>query len=158
MDRKLIEWTQTAYLWVLDRTGVYLGTVASALYVAGLLPWYAIRGRPPGVIDAVFLVLILALFQRTWRQQHDRRRHAELNAEALAYRESTVRLVLIWSFPAMLALDAVSVYHKGALAMLGSVLQTAVSIFVFVYVDACCVRDREPPERRFTTPATEGSR
>lgn len=142
-DEAALRAVQDAYLWLLDRTGVYVATVTSISYLTGKMTWIATRNRPLDWVDVIFISLILLFIQTGWSKQHSGKLD-EYNAQARVWRETWMRdsFFLLCPFSTMMTL----VTWNG-LASACSILDDASVLLVFGYLFTVQLRKREPPEK-----------
>ena len=157
--KKIDDWilahVQAAYLWLFDRTGVYLGTCAMIVLVAGRAAWVPTRlVGPPIWLDVAIVLFLIYILHRYWRLQHARD-YAQLNWRVELWRCSPIRRCMLLIWPIVPLSD---VYHSwGApISMLGALTDSVCGLVALFYLAACYTRDREPPEKRFNQPVSAG--
>jgi hypothetical protein len=128
VDAKLIDLIQAAYLWLYDRTGVYIATIATALILAGAalirLDWISL-----GMTGFLILLFSPLYLLQAFNQQ------SSINATARVERHSKVRYGFLL---AMLIL--IPDYRPGYMAW--GLLTTIAS----GYMRCIQIRDREPKD------------
>jgi hypothetical protein len=141
IDDALIRFAQDAYLWLWDRTGVYVGTVVFLAYSVGVA---TLRGAIMSSILFVISAITLAL-PRYFAQGKSL---GLLNAMQRAWAASRLRMVAT-VFLCLLTL--VSLDHLSEAIGLVSII----SSWVFACVQ---VRDRKPPENLHLAAQAAGGR
>lgn len=134
IDDKIIAWTQTVYLWLWDRTGIY---VATLLFI-GIVFSTFLYDRKMGIFDFI-LVTASAIWcgMRYAVQGKDLRL---LNTLQRSWAEWTVRryLLCLINIPILfLSLLELNPWHVSS-----NLLSLA-----WLYLACVQVRDREPPEK-----------
>lgn len=143
LDEKLQKATQDAYLWVFDRTGIYVATIGVAIQVA--IPFIKAIGDRKLDYVSLFVMgwLCLGLFQSYYMQHGNK--FEVFNASARAWQDHTVRIVANWFWVVMCILSALTRdWHLSATAFL--------QFFYFGYVLTWQIRKREPPEKLVFAP------
>lgn len=134
IDNKIIEAVQGAYLWLFDRTGIYVGTLMFALMTADMICWrYPQTFRP---IDAVFLVILSTVAAGRYWMQGKGAEH--LNALALHARELTIRKIFMALWPALIVMH---VHDMQPWKVVSDLL-----CIVWQYLMVVLIRDREPKD------------
>lgn len=136
IDAWLIERTQSAYLWFLDRTGVYLGTVTMTVVVLNV-GWMCLVARPGfSWIDAVCLGIAGLVSSPMWHDQH-RKRFEAINASSLAWRASRTRTLMLITALAFGGWFLISNWRFGVVCLF---------TLAWLYLNCTMLRDREPKE------------
>ncbi len=138
IDEEIHKSTQAVYLWLFDRTGVYVATVSMTMTVTA----YSLLTLARGEFDFITMVgiaLIGIQCMLHYKLQHAKHYEA-FNARARAWYESRLRFYLLCFWLAVILGD---VLQGSPLNFFSSVLMT----FMFNYVWTCQIRKREPPER-----------
>lgn len=154
IDERILEWTQATYLWILDKTGLYLGTCVIVAYLAGKFTLWSID-EIPDAFDIVIVVIVLLISQRTWYLQHAKM-YATLNVVAGNWQNNSLRKIFA-GLSILCILPLVILEHDRAAGIAASAIDVIVVTWTFCYLVACRVRDREPPEKKFCRLAGESS-
>lgn len=110
-DLKAIEGFQAFYLWLLDRTGVYLATVNMVLYLVSFGFWITKDGKVSLIGLALLAIVGLMNMIRYWWQEKEQ--YDTLNAGAMSFEASRFRqwgngyfiAITIWDMVFFHALD-----------------------------------------------------
>lgn len=138
IDEKLLETTQNAYLWIFDRTGIYVATVGFAIQIA--IPF--IQSYAKGSLDYVSLALMVFLavgLSLRYAMQHAEK-YEIFNAVARHARYMTWRPLVLWMWIALVTVNLLTMAWWYALT-------AAMQLFFFCYVCTWQIRKREPPEK-----------
>jgi hypothetical protein len=147
IDERLQRWTTEAYLWLLDWTGVYVGTLLFVVMVVDCVFSWPImeRSNAGKTFDLIVSVLLPS---STWLRQS--RGPRVFNVEALWWRGCVAR-------SALLLVLVVSVI-LGAAQLNWQKIAWWIPCFAMVYLMGVLIRDREPREFRLgRRAATEGA-
>jgi hypothetical protein len=143
IDQKLLETTQAAYLWVFDRTGVYVATIGFTIQVS--IPF--IQSHAKGSLDYMALLLMVFLsvgLGFRYSLQHAGK-YEVFNAMARQLDEHRWRPLMLGMWLGLILANLIT--------MSGWYAFTAfLQLFYFCYV--CCwqIRKREPPEKLVFAP------
>lgn len=136
LDGKVAASINAAYLWMFDRTGVFVGTIGLLIFAANLsmIEW----GKAPSFLLAVLIIIaainLVILGYRYWLQGSGNTKI--YNAQAAGYLEQ-VKLRLFFNILCLqtFVLDAVSGDWRG------SVLN--ILIMTYGYIPCILIRDRD---------------
>ncbi len=143
MDEKMIKLVQDAYLWVFDRTGIYIATVSMIMTVLA----YSLITLERDKVDFITLfgLAIIGLHcMFKYKLQHAGSYEA-YNANARLWQQSRLRFYLLCFWIGIILSD---VFRGSILGFASSVLITV----LFHYVWVCQIRKREPPEKLALVP------
>lgn len=141
LDERLIALVQEAYLWLWDRTGVFVGTlVATLMLIAAWLTTEILWGG--ALLAAVFTIygVVLIFMQGAGL--------ASFNVQARRWRGSILRILLI-------VYDVASLLGEVYSGHLAHALAGILIIVSVLYLPCVQLRDREPPEKHVF--ASEGA-
>lgn len=148
IDQWVLDATEAAYLWLLDRTGVFVGTLtffglSSTILVTRLY-------REGWWFDYVGLLLFSIIgASRYWAQL--RKMHRTMNAEAEGWRKSLIRVLVTITWVGFLPMDYIDYGVLQVIASLATIL--------VMYLWGARIRDREKPQEKLSGKlAPEGSR
>lgn len=153
MIRRVDEWlmvrTQDAYLWLLDRTGVYAATAFMVVFVLGYGAFFYQQGR----VDAlgVGVIAITGVVQGWFYLEQDRDQYEAFNLRVRHWRSSAWRVCLMWT----------ALFFAAHAALRGRPFSSAsflCDVVAYGYLATVQIRKREPPERQVWQPVMEGSR
>ena len=141
IDNALIQFHQAAYLWLLDRTGVYLGTLMMANALAGNLHMYSSTAERWGFSSRVALFLLCTglmgmVSARVWLLQKN---GAYLAHNLMALRIQTFRIIRGGFFAFMLPVMLEEIYRLEVFSFLDSLLAVSLQYLLCVQL-----REREP--------------
>lgn len=156
IDACLIRWVQAAYLWLYDRTGVYVGTVMAVSVIVhfainrAVLPgdgWGFLMG------DLFNTTILLTVCCGVWRDQ-DKLSIKSYNAKAMQLMDSAIRwLILPLLFGISGGSIVVAVLQMEANRALGAV--STILLCSMFYWRVVLIRERDPPQR-FHKTANQG--
>lgn len=154
IDAAIIRWVQSAYLWIYDLTGMFVGTVIAGSVLIVVLGDVLVAGKNIDVTRfLIALTMIGVAAHAWWRQAHETIR--TYNVIAMAIASSPVRVPIIGSCIIMdIATIALSPFAPTlSMAIWGIVKGPLLDLPLFMM--AVMIREREPPNW-FHKPATEG--
>jgi hypothetical protein len=143
IDKKLLETTQAAYLWVFDRTGVYVATVGFAIQVS--IPF--IHTYAKGELDylSLFVMVFLSL-GLSWRYAMQHAEKYEIfNAMSRQMSDTNWRPLMLGVWLALVIANLLTM-------TLWYALTAFMQLFYFCYVCSWQIRKREPPEKLVFAP------
>lgn len=156
IDACLIRWVQAAYLWLYDRTGVYVGTVMAVSVIVhfainrAVLPgdgWGFLAG------DLLNTTILLTVCCGVWRDQ-DKLSIKSYNAKVMRLMDSPIRWLIL---PLLYGVSGGSIL-SAVLRMDAERALSAMSITLvcsMFYWHVVLIRERDPPQR-FTQTAKQG--
>lgn len=135
LDNWIIEVVQESYLWIWDRTGIYIGTLIFAACVGDRAFW--------GSVDWLgFIWLGFMGMQAAWRYLAQSKDLRELNDMQRMYCELTLRFVCALLFFFFLAVSVIE----------GNFRHIISNVFALMWIYLFCVQVRErDPKELFTT-------
>lgn len=149
IDDFIINGVQTVYLWVLDRTGVYVGSLMVAnsgiAFVAGYRADASVAFK---IVWAIVTLSFLLQACARWFMQHHLS-HNVYNAGALVAREMPLRLYGVCFIFGTLAIDL----------LLLDLRSIVINCACLLHIQSMCIliRDREPKEwLSFAKPVPQG--
>lgn len=143
IDDVMIRWATVAYLWLLDWTGVYVGTVGVGMMMF-LMYWNNFVVHPDHQTSILWVVPFLVLWALpTWWMQH-LGMNKEYNRIVQKWVEFVMRKPWICVLLVMTAWEVLSRHGDGWRGSVGWLLVVA-----FVYLDCVPIRDRERREHRY---------
>ena len=129
-DRRIIEMMQEAYLWLWDRSGVYVGTLIFMIQISHVL----ISKKPPSLISIGAMSI--------WAIQY-----YYVQGSSLRQFNEVTRTWTSFSFRKFMALSwAVFIVSDIAILDVREFLSD-ILLIVTMYIACVQVRDREPPEK-----------
>lgn len=141
--RRIVEWdawlmaqSQRAYLWLLDRTGVYVATVGMLIYALGVSVFMFGQGKVSVVLTVILGLYGVILGFRYWQQ--DTQKNGEFNEISRNWSEAVVRRILMTM---TLVIGAASFQN------LFTMFSYICDFVFFGYVLTIQIRERTPPEK-----------
>lgn len=143
IDEKFLETTQSAYLWVFDRTGVYVATIGFAIQVT--IPF--LQSYSKGSLDyAGLFVMVFLAVGLGWRYHAQHANQFEIfNALSREMQVTRWRPFMLWMWIALVMANLLTMTWAYAFT-------SALQLFYFCYVCAWQIRKREPPEKLVFAP------
>jgi cobalamin synthase len=132
---------QEAYLWIWDRTGVYLATVLIVTYLSSMFA----ETHGFGPVKIFMMAVTLAWHGVMWWLQSQNQYDA-MNSAARGVRDSRFFRMGIWVIVLIIMMDAV---RRNAWDVSSNVL-----FLLWAVGLGTQIREREPPERWFAAPET----
>lgn len=133
VDERLILMVQEVYLWLWDRTGVFVGalTAVLALIALALTASSILLAVLAGAIFSIHGILLIFIQGAGL---------GRFNAEARRWRYSVLRSLLI-------AVDLACLLQEAWGGHLPHVISYLLIVTAFLYLPCIQIRDREPPEK-----------
>lgn len=164
IDEYFVKQTQNAYLWLFDRTGIYVG---SLLFVLVAMPTFlASFRRPINAIDLIF-VAVAALFILPYYNDQAKKRYLIFNARATWIQSSTIGRTIRYVFTTLpffiFIIDLVG-FLAGISFNMSTFLEMIAQLLSCSYMFLLCalIREREPKDwfkkrETYDQPAFQGS-
>jgi len=142
IDNWIVDRTQRIYLWILDWTGIYIGSIAIWITVIGNLSSYLTYKVPPtlGHMTIIFclttpnfLISIIAYLEQ------DKKKFERINFRAIIFRASPFKIY--WSIMLLTYLFVQFMVGEG----IAQIINFPCCI-VWMYLFTILVREREPKE------------
>lgn len=139
IDEKIIDRLQEAYLWLFDRTGVYVATTSMVL----IIMWFVVGNlRSPDYMWLTLLGLvaciICGLAQISRYRLQDRAQYEKFNAIALLSRQDDIRISFQSILAVFAALDALN------LDVLSFIRDMCLIIYFMTFAIMIRERDKKP--------------
>lgn len=138
-DEVALDWIEAGYLWLMDRTGIYVGTLTFVGWTTPVLVAQIYRGTY--WLDYV-AVLVFALIGVSQYLAQSKRMHKKWNVDAERWRRSSTRAILTLVWVSFLPWDYV---RRGIPEVASSLLTLAI-----LYLWGVRLRDPEKPEKKIS--------
>lgn len=140
IDEAAMRWTQDAYLWLLDRTGVYASTVFMVIFLMGYATFFWHHGWRPDYVGLA-IIGVTGVAQGVLYLQQDKKQYEAFNARSRHWRTTEWRTGLLFVCVFFMVVDVMTSKPLMAISFL-------CDIVCYGYVMCVQIRDREPPPKR----------
>lgn len=152
IDQKLIEYVQAVYLWLFDRTGVYVASIAFAFIALLTAGWLYRDYFPAWFTLLIFVIISLALSQPY--QLQDKGLFDAFNMISREYQKSFFRRFAVLITGVFFVQSIVFFLVTLKTKYLGYVC-TDFLLLCWLYLSCVQIRKRNPPEKKYHQLATQ---